>query len=374
MDFALSDEQAAIRDLAAQILTDRLTPERLRELEQGDADWFAADVWAELAKADLLGLCLPEADGGGGYGTFELCLLLEQVGRAVAPLPLFATLALGALPVAAFGTGEQRAALLPGVIAGDTILTAALSEGSVGLPPAVPATVAEPSGDGWSITGTKRLVPAAHLAARVLVPARTGEGATTVFLVDPTAAGVTQERNTSINGEPLTTLSLEGVAVAAADVVGAVDGGAEVVAWILDRALAGLCATQAGVCEAALRTTAAYTSERRQFDTPIATFQAVAHRCADAYIDTEAIRLTAYQAAWRLDAGMPAAEELAVAKFWAAEGAERVVHAAQHLHGGIGVDLDYPVHRTFRWVKHVELALGGGTTHLRRLGARIAAV
>ena len=134
-----------------------------------------------------------------------------------------------------------------------------------------------------------------------------------------------------------------------------------------------LCAMQAGVCEAALRLTATYTSERRQFDTPIATFQAVAHRCANAYMDTEAIRLTAHQAAWRLDDGMDAAEQLAIAKFWAAEGAERVVHAAQHLHGGIGVDLDYPVHRTFRWAKHLELSLGGGTAHLRKLGALIAA-
>lgn len=373
MDFALSDEQVAIRDLAGQILSEQLPPERLRELETSDPDWFASDLWAELAKADLLGLCLPEAHGGGGYGAFELGLILEQVGRTVAPVPVYATLALGALPLAEFGTEAQQADLLPKVIDGSLILTAALSEGSVGLPPAVPATSATRSGDGWTISGRKHLVPAAHLAGRVLVPAQTGDGTSTVFLVDPKAAGVGHERNTSMNGEPLTTLTFDGVAVADADVLGAVDGGGAIVAWILDRAIAGLCALQAGVCEAALRTTATYTSERRQFDTPIATFQAVAHRCANAYMDTEAIRLTAQQAAWRLDAGMPAAEELAIAKFWAAEGAERVVHAAQHLHGGIGVDLDYPVHRTFRWAKHLEMSLGGGTPHLQRLGALLAA-
>ena len=372
MDFALSEEQTAIRDLAAQILTDQLPPERLRELEKDDADWFARDVWAELAKADLLGLCLPESVGGGGYGAFELGLILEQVGRSVAPVPVLATIALGAQPIAQFGTDAQKAELLPKVIDGTLVLTAALSEGGVGLPPAVPATTATSSGDGWTISGTKALVPAAHLAGRVLVPAATGDGTSTVFLVDPSAAGVSAERNTSINDEPLTTLTFDGVAVGADDVVGGVDGGAEVVAWILDRAIAGLCATQAGVCEAALRITATYTSERKQFDTPIATFQAVAHRMADAYIDTEAIRLTAYQAAWRLDAGVDASEELAIAKFWSAEGAERVVHAAQHLHGGIGVDLDYPVHRTFRWAKHVELTLAGGTAHLQRLGELLA--
>ena len=373
MDFALTDEQVAIRDLAAQILTDQLPPERLREIEETDDDWFARDVWAELAKADLLGLCLPEAHGGGGYGDVELALLLEQAGRATAPLPLHATLALGALPVARFGTEAQQADLLPRVIEGSLVLTAALSEGGVGLPPEVPTTTAERDGDGWRLTGTKHLVSAAHLAGRILVPARTGEGTSTVFLVDPDQTSITSTRNRSMNHEPLSTLTFEGACVAGDAVLGDVDGGAEVVAWITERAIVGLCALQAGVCEAALRLTATYTSERKQFDTPIATFQAVAHRAADAYIDTEAIRLTTHQAAWSLGEGLPAAEEVAIAKFWAAEGAERVVHAAQHLHGGIGVDLDYPVHRTFRWAKHLEMALGGGTVHLGRLGALLAA-
>jgi hypothetical protein len=374
MDFALSDEQTSLRDLAARILGEQLTPERLRDIEAGD-DWFAADTWAELAKADLLGLSLPEAQGGGGYGFFELALILEQVGRAVAPLPVLSTLVLGALPLAEFGSTDQQAAWLPGVIDGSVILTAALSEGRDGLPPEVPATTAtaSASGDGWIISGTKQLVPGAVHADRVLVPARTGDGTSTVFLVDPAAAGVTLEVNRGPNLEPLTTMTFDGVAVGSGDVVGDADGGAAITAWITDRAVAAYCAVTAGVCEAALRTTATYTSERKQFDTPIATFQAVAHRAADAYIDTEAVRLTAYQAAWRLGEGLPAAEELAIAKFWAADGAHRVVHAAQHLHGGVGVDTDYPVHRTFRWAKHLELSLGGGTTHLRRLGALLAA-
>ena len=372
MDFTLSDEQVAISELAGRILGEQLTGERLKEAEADDA-WFARDTWAALATADLLGLAVPEAHGGGGYGLFELGLLLEQAGHAVAPLPLLPTLVLGALPVAEFGTDAQQADLLPGVVAGDVILTAALSEGGDGYPPTVPTTAAVADGDGWRLTGTKVLVPAAHLAQRVLVPARTGDATSTVFLVDPSADGVAHEVNRGANLEPLTTLHLNAVSAAVTDVVGVIDGGAEVVAWTTDRAVAAWCSVTAGVCEAALRLTAAYTSERRQFDTPIATFQAVAQRSADAYIDTEAVRLTARQATWRLADGRPAEEEVAIAKFWAAEGAHRVVHAAQHLHGGIGVDLDYPLHRMFRWAKHAELSLGGGTTHLRRLGALLAA-
>jgi alkylation response protein AidB-like acyl-CoA dehydrogenase len=372
MDFALSEEQTSLRDLAGQILSEQLPPERLRDIEAGD-DWFAADTWTERAKADLLGLSLPEAHGGGGYGFFELALVLEQVGRNLAPLPALSTLVLGALPIAEHGSAEQQAAWLPGVIDGSVILTAALSEGGDGLPPTVPATTATASGEGWTISGRKHLVPGAVHAARILVPARTGDGTSSVFLVDRTAPGVTADVNHGPNLEPLTTFTFDAVAVGTDDVLGTVDGGADVVAWISDRAVAACCAMTAGVCEAALRTTATYTSERKQFDTPIATFQAVAHRAADAYIDTEAVRLTAYQAAWRLGEGLPAAEELAIAKWWAADGAHRVVHAAQHLHAGIGVDTDYPVHRTFRWAKHLELSLGGGTAHLRRLGALLAA-
>ncbi len=375
MDFTLTEEQSAVSELAGRILTDQLTTERLAEIEADPAgDWFARNTWAALAEADLLGLAVPEAHGGGGYGLFELGLLLEQAGHAVAPLPLLPTLVLGAMPIAEFGSAEQQAEFLPGVVSGNVILTAALAEGHDSLPPAVPATEAVADGaGGWRITGEKLLMPAAHLATRVLVPARTGDGTSTVFLVDPSADGVKHERNRGANLEPLTTLRFDGVAVGAGDVLGSVDGGAEIVAWTADRGVAAWCSVTAGVCEAALRLTAAYTSERRQFDTPIATFQAVAQRAADAYVDTEAVRLTARQATWRLADGRPATEQVAIAKFWAADGAHRVVHAAQHLHGGIGVDTDYPLHRLFRWAKHAEASLGTGTAHLRRLGQAIAA-
>jgi len=373
MDFTLDDDQVALVDLAARILGDKLDGERLLELE-ADPDWFARDVWAEMARADLLGLCLPAVDGGGGYGIFEACLLLEQVGRAVAPVPLLAGLVAGAMPLAEFGTAAQRATWLPPTIAGEVVLTAGLLEPGGPLPPAHPATTAAPDGERWLLHGRKVFVPAAHLAQRILIPASTGPGTSAVFLVDPAAVGVTIEREVTTTYEPLATVTLQGVAVAGDEVLGgpeAADGGV-VVAWMTERLLVGVCAMQAGVCESALRLTAAYTSQRRQFNAPIATFQAVAQRMADAYIDTEAVRLTAYQAAWRLARGEPAAEAIAIAKFWAADGGHRVVHAAQHLHGGVGVDVDYPVHRSFRWANQLELTLGGAPEHLVRLGALLA--
>src|SRR5262249_21808574 len=158
--------------------------------------------------------------------------------------------------------------------------------------------------------------------------------------------------------------------------------GRDIVEWLLDRALLGVCALELGVAERALRITAQYTTERRQFDRPIGSFQAVQQRAADAWIDVEAIRLTTWQAAWRLATwqgawrpaqGLPAREELLVAKFWAAEAGHRITYAAQHLHGGIGVDVDYPIHRYYLWSKALELTLGSGARQLARLGEAIAA-
>ncbi len=206
-------------------------------------------------------------------------------------------------------------------------------------------------------------MPAADRAAAILVPARTDEGQVTVFLVAPDAPGLALEREHAVTGEPQWTLRLDGVACGLDDVLGPPESGGVVLRWTRDRMLAAICATQVGVCEEALALTSRYVCEREQFGTKLGTFQAVGHRIADAYIDTEAIRLTALQAVWRLDRDLDADDELMVAKFWAAEGAQRVVHAAQHLHGGIGVDLDYPIHRYFRWAKVLELTLGARARH-----------
>jgi alkylation response protein AidB-like acyl-CoA dehydrogenase len=367
VDFTLTDEQQAIRDLAERILTERLPPERLRALEQ-EGTWFADDVWQELAKAGLLGICLPEADGGGGFGLTEACLIAEQVGRTVAPIPYLAAVVGAGLPLAAFGTHEQRSRHLPSLADGSALVTVALHEpNEVGVP-TVPTTVATGTESGWRLDGEKAFVVAADVATAVLVPARTGEASSSVFLVDPRSPGVTLVADEAVNGEPQWTLQLRSVEVGEEDRLGGPDQGAEITAWIADRLAAAICAAQTGVCEEALAITARYVNTREQFGAKLGTFQAVGHRVADAYIDTEGIRLTAQQAIFRLDAGQDAHEELMVAKYWAAEGAQRVVHAAQHLHGGIGVDLDYPIHRYFRWAKVLELTLGGATPSLLRLG------
>lgn len=368
MNFEPTETQSAIRDLARKIFKDRVTPASYKALPE---DRFDRALYAQLAEAGLLGAALPEAYGGGGEDFLALAVLLEAAGFAAAPLPLWETLCLGALPIADHGTEEQKQRLLPRVAAGELVLTAALVEAGSDDPRHT-RTRAEPNGSGWKLTGTKECVPAATLAGRVLVPARTAPDRVAVFIVDPTAVGVELTPQTTTTGEPQARMTLSGVRVPAADLLGdRTDAAGALEAW-LQRATVGLCAMQLGVCQSALRMTAKYTAERVQFDRPIATFQAVAQRAADAYIDVETIRLSMWEAAWRLSQSEPAAEAVAIAKYWAAEAGHRVVYAAQHLHGGMGYDMDYPLAKYYPLAKKLELGLGGPGTQLARLGELLA--
>jgi hypothetical protein len=278
---------------------------------------------------------------------------------------------LGALPIQRFGSEAQKKSFLPGVVSGETILTAALVEPG-NEDPTRPTTTARRDGGGWILDGTKLCVPVAHLAKRVLVPARTGDGQAALFLVDPKAPGVTLERQLATSLEPEAKMVLAGVRVAGDDVVGDPARSAELLRWLEEHATAALCAMQTGVAERALRITAQYTTGREQFGRAIATFQAVGQRAADAYIGVEAIRLVTQQAVWRLAEGLPAREAVAVAKYWACQAGHAVAYAAQHLHGGIGVDVDYPIHRYTLWSKQIELTLGSAPRQLEALGRWLA--
>ncbi|MFT5221904.1 MAG: alkylation response protein AidB-like acyl-CoA dehydrogenase [Glaciecola sp.] len=370
MDFQLSEEQQALAGLASSVFGDHVTHERLRELEASSASVFDRVLWSACSQAGLLGTVVPELHGGAGLGLLELLPVLEEQGRRVAPIPLVETLVLGALGLVEFGSAQQQAALLPGVATGEVVLTAAFAEG-VGGDPSVPVMAAEATADGWLLDGDLDFVTYAAQATRVLVPAQTSSG-TIVVLLDPTAVGVELTELVATNRQPQARMELRRVTVSTGDVVAGPDRGQEMLVWLAQRASAAWCAVQAGVCDGAVRMTAAYTSQRKQFDKPIAEFQAVAQRAADAFIDSEMVGLTARHAVYRLSQNLECAREVHVAKFWAGDGGMRAVHAAQHLHGGIGVDLDYPVHRYFLWAKRIEHTLGTPTRELLRLGNILA--
>lgn len=359
MDFSLDDAQQALVGLAQQILAKESTQERLNALD-ARGTWLDTDLWAQLAEAGVVGAALSEDVGGGGLGYAAAALVCEQVGAHVAQVPFLET-TLTALAVDEHGTAEQRRRDLPDVVAGTAVLTAALTETGRESPLDVATSYAN-----GRVTGLKTSVPFADVARRVLVPARSEDGLV-LLLVEPTARGVELREGAGSNGVPLFELELTEVE---ADVLAQ---GEESLSRVVDRALTALASTNVGVCSTALKLAASYTTSREQFGRPIATFQAVGHRLADAYIDVEAIRLTTLHAIWLLGDGLEAHDEARIAKWWASEGGHRVGHAAQHVHGGVGVDLDYELHRYFTWNKQVEFSLGSATQQLLSLGATLAA-
>ncbi|MGP3916310.1 acyl-CoA dehydrogenase family protein [Nonomuraea sp. 10N515B] len=335
MDFTFDEDQSSLRQLAAEILSG--PPER---------------VWPTLAETGLLGIALPEELGGSGASFIEFCLLVE------ARVPLIEGVLLGAAPVAEFGTAEQRARLIPPVCAGDSVLPAALEHGRA---------QAIPDKDGWRLCGEHPFVPLAERAQRILVAASDG-----LFLVDPAAREVELRRQDTLTGDPEFVLRLNDTAVAAEDVLRHPGESAEVLEWLLPRITAAYCAQQAGCAAAALDLTAEHLRTREQFGRPLGTFQAASQRIADAYIEVEGMRLTAWQAVWRLAEGRDASQEVEIAAWWACDAGPRVLHTAQHLHGGLGTDLDYPLHRYFLEGKRTELILGGASARLLGLGGMLA--
>jgi len=348
MDFTLSEAQDELAGLARKILTEQDTP------------------WPDLAAAGVLAAGLPEALGGAGLGLLEQCSVLAEIGRAVSDVPYLASIVLGAGAIAEFGSPSQRARWAVPAGQGWVVLTAALAEED-GDDPRYPSARAMRRQGRWVLSGTKTMVPAAPRANLLLVPAAGPDGVL-VFLIEASEVSVQPQQLTDFSEAGR--VVLDGVTLDDDRLLGP---GPEVADWLVARGTVGLCALQAGVIERALELTAEYARNRVQFGRPIGSFQAVTQRLADAYIDVEAVRLTMWQAAWLLaegDAG--AGPAVATAKFWAADAGHRVAHTAVHVHGGLGIDMSYPVHRYFTAAKHYEFALGGATAQLRRIGVTLA--
>lgn len=366
MDFSLNDDQRSIQALIKRLLADIVTDESLKALEKGER-WFHQRAWSQLAASEMLGLAIPEAHGGAGMGLTELCLLLEQVGRAVAPVPAVPTLVSVALPLAEFGSDAQKDRWLPRIAAGEAVLTAALVD-TGSRDARRPSASATREGSGYRVSGRFTNVPYAWESERVLVPALGEEGSPVLVLVDPSVRGVRLGHQRGTNGEPLALVDLQRVRVDEADILAGPARGESALRFVVERTQLGFCAVELGIAEQSLVMTAKYAAERKQFGTPIGAFQGVTQRVGDAYIDVQAMKTSTWQACWRLDQGLDAARELSVARFWASEGGARVVAAAQHVHGGMGFDRDYPLYRYFLTSKHLEFTLGGPMESLTALG------
>lgn len=369
MDFGFSDIQQQLQTLARKILDDTVSAATLARYDEYQQPRFDRDLWRTLLDAGLPGVAMAEEHGGMGLGFTELALFVEELGRSLAPVPVLTHCVAAMLPLQQFAPAALQDRILPAASRGDVLLTGAFWWGQPGVPAALVDATADAG--GLRLTGCCEGVPFAGQADKILLAARHA-GGVAIVLVDTAAAGVLLTPMQVTHFEPHYRVQLQDVRVSAADIV-CLEGGEAFLEWTRERCIAALCAQQLGAADHAMRMAAAYTSERKQFGVPVATFQAVGHRMADCYIDVECLRLCAYQAISMLTAGGDARTEVQIAKIWAGDVGHRVSYACQHVHGGTGIDREYPLWRYCLWLRYNEMTLGGSSAHSAELGSRLAA-
>jgi len=361
MDFSTTEAAVDLGGLVNTIVDSVCTPEHQRQLDGLDQR-FDRELWSKLIDADILSTAAPESLGGGGFGVLEEVAVLTGLGRQLVAVPYLESVVLAAGALARFGSAELQQKWGVAAVSGQKILTVAL-DGEMGDGPVQAAR----AGEGYRLTGSRTQVAYGPVADAFLVPAETDSG-TTVFLIAADDPGVSMTALDTTGLGSIGHLRLDGVEVDGQRVV----GGEDVVSWIATLDMLGRSAFQLGVLDRGLQLTAEYARTREQFDRPIGSFQAVGQRLADGYIDVKGLRLTLTQAAWRLSEDLPADTEVATAAFWAADAGHRVAHSIVHIHGGVGIDTDHPVHRYFLAAKQTEFALGGATAALLRIGRELA--
>ncbi|MEH6518082.1 MAG: acyl-CoA dehydrogenase family protein [Halioglobus sp.] len=370
MDFGFSDIQREVKELAHRILSEQVSPESLAVYDEYQSARYDQTLWQQLLTAGLPGVAVSEDYGGMGFGFTELALFIEELGSVIAPTPAIPHCVSTLLALQQFAPAKLQQRYLPGAASGEILLTAALFESLHNSSVAANNCTGLVTAAGITVSGSKTAVPFAAQADRVLL-AVSCENDVAVVLVDPNREGITLVPMQATTFEPQYKMILQDVVIEDEDIVLSSDG-ASLMEWVAQRTTAALCVHQLGAAEAAMRMAATYTSERKQFGVPVATFQAVGHRLADCYIDIECLRLTSYQAVSLLAAGRDAQTELQIAKIWAGDCGHRVSYATQHVHGGTGIDRDYPLWRYCLWLRHNEMLLGGSASQLADLGARLA--
>jgi acyl-CoA dehydrogenase len=373
MNFSLNDEQQLLRDSAASFVRDNSSLKRIRALRDSkDADGFSRDLWKQMAELGWLGIVFPEEYGGLGLGYKELALVLEEFGKGLMPEPWMSTVLLGGGAIWRAGSAAQRDALLPKVIAGDMLLALAYQERTSRYDLDHVAARTERAGDGWRISGEKHGVLDGHVAERLIVSARTAgqerdRDGVTLFLVDAHAPGVTITRQWTLDGRNAAIVSLAGTPAAPADVLGEVGGGSALLADVVDRATASLCAEMLGSMEAVFAMTLDYLKTRQQFGVVIGSFQALKHRAAIMFTELELARSATLAAAMALDEGNPrAAEFISVAKARCSDALMLLANEGVQMHGGIGMTDEHDVGFYIKRARAAEITFGDAAYHRGR--------
>jgi alkylation response protein AidB-like acyl-CoA dehydrogenase len=366
VNFGFSDEQEELRATVRRFLADRSPESQVRQLMETDEGYDPA-VWRQLAdQLGLQGLAIPEQYGGSGFGVLESTVVFEEMGRALLCAPYFSTVALAVPALLTSGDEAACSAYLPGIAAGETIATVAVTEADGRWAAASVTTEATRDGEHWRLDGTKDFVLDGHVATLVLVLARTDSGLG-MFAVDGDAGGLTRTlRPTLDQTRKLARLELAGVT---GQLVGSAESGWSIAEDVLDLALVSLAAEQVGGAQHCLEMAVEYAKQRVQFGRPIGSFQAVKHKCADLLVEIESAKSAAYYAAWcasERNKELPAMASMA--KAYCSEAFTRAAADNIQIHGGIGFTWEHPAHLYLKRAKSSELLFGSPVAHRSRLG------
>lgn len=363
MDFTKSEMQVMVEGLAQKIFREQVSDD-YHKARRSEHEGYDMALWGLLAESGLLNATVAEEFGGSAMSFLEASPVLEAQGAVLAILPLWQTV-VASLFINNFGSQEQKQLLLPDVARGKSHFAVAFAEAArSGLPRVL-------SVEEGTVTGVVDDVAFAKDARAILLPL-CDENGPFIYLLDAEADSLTMELQVASNHEPHYRLQFEGLRIDSRFIVKPPSLEVDLFEWLLQHSYTAIAALQLGVVQDAIKRTAAYVSERKQFNRPLASFQAVGHRAADGYIDYSSLRACVWLAAWRLSVGLDATTEARSAKWWACEAGHRIGHTAQHLHGGLGADIDYPIHRYFLWAKQLEYTLGGAQEQLAQLGEKLA--
>ncbi len=362
MNLVLSEEQEMLRTSGRDFLTDKLPKTKVKEIEQSE-EGYSPELWQEIAGLGWMGLAFPEKYDGADMSFLDLAILIEEMGRACLPAPFFSTVVLGGLSILDAGSEAQKQEYLPKIAGGEAIFALALTEPSARYDAAAITARATARGDDYILDGTKLFVSYANIADYMLVVTRTDDKAKpeegiTVFIVDAKSPGISTTVLQSMSPDKPCEVIFNQVKVTATNILGQLNQGWNVVQKIIERAAVAKCCEMVGGMQQVLDMTVDYAKERKQFGRPIGSFQIIQHYAVDILTDMEGLRLSTYQAAWRVSEGLPCAEQVAIAKAWAGQASERVISLSHQIHGAIGWTVDHDLHYYTRRAKAAEATFG----------------
>jgi len=356
MDLEFSDEQEMLRETVRRVCAESASLEVVREMEDHPTG-FPPELWKQLGELGLTGMRLPESAGGAALGTVELAIVYEELGRALAPSPLFASSLLCAGALESAGSDSQRQQWLPGLASGEAIWVPAWLEPDNGFGPQGIQLRAAQERDRYRLDGTKLYVPFAAAATRLLVLARTGNADDEIdlFLVDPDAPGVRMTQQRALGSETQYRIELEGVEVSTDSRIGAPGSGWKTWNEQMTEGVIALAAQAVGGAARALEITVAYAKERQQFGKPLGAFQALSHYLADGATEIDGARTLVYQAAWAHAQGRKVQRLAPMAKLMACQAYRDFTDRAQQIFGGVGFTIEYDIQLFFRRAKQLQI-------------------